>query len=117
MKKDLKMLKSLRAPPKNVELVFEAVLCLLGHKDRSWNNARSVMADPQAFATMIQNYDVDNVKARTLRELEPYLSMPDLTVEQVMPKSQCAAGLCQWVRDVVAWAQSGSPAESISPER
>lgn len=116
-KGDFTELKALASPPQAVKIVFEAVLCLLGHDDRSWKNAKALMADPNKFVNMLQNFDADNVSARTLRELQPFLSDPSFQPFVVKAKSAAAEGLCQWVRDVAACAQRGSPAQSLSPER
>lgn len=116
-KSDFTELKALASPPQAVKIVFEAVLCLLGHEDRSWKNAKALMADPNKFVNMLQGFDADNVSARTLRELQPFLSDPSFHPHVVKAKSAAAEGLCQWVRDVAACAQRGSPAQSLSPER
>ena len=100
-----------------MKLVFEAVLCLLGHEDRSWKNAKALMADPNRLLNTLQGFDAGNVSARTLRELQPFLSNPSFHPAVIKAKSAAAEGLCQWVRDVAACAQRGSPAQSLSPER
>ena len=117
-KGDIVELKSLASPPELIVNVLAAVLCLLGHEDRSWKNAKAaILCNPQALLSALQNYDVDNVSARTLRELEPYLLAPGFSPPAVKAKSAAAEALCQWVCDVAAWAQRGSPAQSLSPER
>lgn len=60
-----------------------------------------MMAKVDQFLDQLINYEKENIHAKVLDALEPYLTDPQFDPEFVRSKSGAAAGLCSWVINVV----------------
>ena len=57
------------------------------------------------FLKKITNFEKDKMKPITLRKLEKFINMEDFTPDALASQSPAAASLCEWVRNVYAYAQ------------
>jgi len=108
-KANLTELKSLPSPPADVAAVAAATMILLSPpsgvvKDTSWGAAKKMMNQVDRFLELLKvGFDKDHIPQANLRALEPYLSRPDFNGEDISRKSVAAAGLCEWVKNIVAY--------------
>lgn len=51
----------------------------------------------------LKNYDKDNIKENTIRQLRPILSKPTFKPTLIATKSQAMSGLCEWVNNMVGY--------------
>lgn len=123
-KNNLTELKSFGSPPGAVTNVTSAVMVLMATngkipKDRSWKQAKMMMAKVDAFLDALINYDKEHIhsdvikvifhlkKTRhssselisfmVLQAIQPYLNDSEFDPDFVRTKSGAAAGLCAWV--------------------
>ena len=98
-------LKSLGKPPEGVDKVTNAVLLLLDNvtktKDYTWDRAKKMMANVDAFKTRLQSYKGEDIMESQISLALPMLDDPDFTVEKMSSKSAAAANLCNWVVNIV----------------
>lgn len=104
-KANLTELKSFGKPSQDVVNVVAAVMYLLspGIKDVSWNNAKKFMGAVDQFLTQLQKYDKEHIPDQSLKMVKPILADPDFNGPAISSKSAAAAGLCEWVRNVVMY--------------
>ena len=96
-KANLTELKSFGKPPPAVVNVAAAVMVLLAPaakipKDRSWNNAKVMMAKVDQFLDSLINFDKENIQDANLKAVDPYLSDKDFDPDFIRNKSFAAAG-------------------------
>lgn len=96
-KANLTELKSFGKPPPAVVNVTAAVMVLMAPaakipKDRSWNNAKVMMAKVDQFLDSLINFDKENIQDANLKAIEPYLSDKDFDPDFIRNKSLAAAG-------------------------
>eukprot|EP00756_Hemistasia_phaeocysticola_P021738 Hpha_TRINITY_DN15791_c11_g1::TRINITY_DN15791_c11_g1_i1::g.41603::m.41603/K10408/DNAH; dynein heavy chain, axonemal len=109
-KANLTELKSFKNPPADVQSVLACVCILLSPasapaRDKSWGAALKFMQRVDIFLQALKSYNKENIPASHISQLEPYLRNPGFTGEAVSQKSAAAAGLCEWVRNVVRFYQ------------
>ena len=84
-KKDLGELKSLGKPPAGVDDISAAILAMRGEKDRSWNAAKVMMKDVNAFIAELKGVkkQIDDgiVKPKDVDACRPYLALEWFTAE------------------------------------
>eukprot|EP00163_Fabomonas_tropica_P009916 TRINITY_DN1985_c0_g1_i1.p1 TRINITY_DN1985_c0_g1~~TRINITY_DN1985_c0_g1_i1.p1 ORF type:complete len:4225 (-),score=1474.45 TRINITY_DN1985_c0_g1_i1:598-13272(-) len=107
-KSNLTELKSFSKPPSIVVDVTSAVLIILSPPkgvttERSWAAAKKTMAQVDRFLSTLQNFDKDNIPPANIAALEPYLTNPEFNGESLKSKSSAAAGLCNWVVNIVRY--------------
>jgi len=111
-KKDLTELKSLKTPPAGIDDVTAAVMVLFSPpagvaKDRSWQGAQKMMASVDRFIQDLKNFkgeiDAERVPAGNFKGVRPYLANPSFKAELIKNKSKAAAGLCDWVVNIVIY--------------
>ncbi|KAK3733203.1 hypothetical protein QZH41_019685, partial [Actinostola sp. cb2023] len=105
-KNNLTELKSFGSPPGAVVNVTSAVMMLLAPsskipKDRSWKNAKIMMAKVDQFLDQLITYDKQNIHENNLKAVQPYLDDPEMNPEFIANKSLAAGGLCAWVVNIV----------------
>lgn len=96
-KANLTELKSFGKPPPAVVNVTAAVMVLLAPaakipKDRSWNNAKVMMAKVDQFLDSLINFDKENIQDANLKAIDPYLSDKEFDPDFIRNKSLAAAG-------------------------
>jgi len=119
--KDFQMLKALKSPPKDIELVFFCVLNLMAGIDATvpvdkngklktenpWKSSLLMMANPQYLLASLEAFkekvDQELVKDGNFKAIRTILANPDFTPEKIKTKSSCAAGLCDWVVNITAY--------------
>ena len=105
-KGNLTELKSFGKPPPAVVNVTAAVMVLCAPatkipKDRSWNNAKIMMAKVDQFLESLIKFDKENIAPSNLAAVKPYISDKDFDPDFVRNKSFAAAGLCAWAINIV----------------
>ena len=106
-KKSLTEMKSFATPPKEVETVANAVQILLSttgqRLDLSWAGAKKMMGQVDRFLQQLLTYDKENIPDPTLKSIQPYIDDPTFNGPNLKSKSLAASGLCEWVRNIVAY--------------
>ena len=106
-KNNLTELKSFGSPPEICVTVAAAVMCLMSKgkvpkpKNRSWKEGKIMMGNVGQFLDDLINYDKENIPAENLKETKKYLVDPNFNGDFVAGKSMAAAGLCNWVVNIV----------------
>eukprot|EP00611_Tribonema_gayanum_P021674 TRINITY_DN4214_c0_g1_i1.p1 TRINITY_DN4214_c0_g1~~TRINITY_DN4214_c0_g1_i1.p1 ORF type:complete len:1693 (-),score=702.71 TRINITY_DN4214_c0_g1_i1:70-5124(-) len=92
-------LKSLPKPPQGVDKVTKAVLILVEKefKTHTWDRAKKMMANVDAFKNSLVAFRGEDITENEIAKVEPILSDPEFTVENMKAKSAAAANLCSWV--------------------
>jgi dynein heavy chain len=119
--KDFSMLKALTSPPADVQKTFGCVIHLLCTVDplvpvtkqgklaepNPWKCVSVQLKNPQAFLDKLKNYkqDIDEkrVPASNFKAIEDILNDENFTPEIIYTKSQAAAGLCDWVKNIAIY--------------
>ncbi|XP_015433748.1 PREDICTED: dynein beta chain, ciliary-like [Dufourea novaeangliae] len=107
-KNNLTELKSFGTPPEQVAMVAQAVLVLFAPrgqipKDRSWKACKAMMGHVDTFLSQLRNYDKENIHAEVVKAIQPYINNKEFDPEIIYSKSQAAAGLCSWVRNIMVF--------------
>lgn len=98
-------LKSFGKPAQEIVDVMVAVMYLMSPKsglvkDVSWNAAKKAMANVDRFLDLLINFDKDHIPPANLTAVAPYVKDPNFNGEFLKIKSQAAAGICEWVRNI-----------------
>jgi len=119
--KDFQMLKALASPPADVQKTFGCVVHLLCGLDPAipvdkkgrlseanpWKCVGGQLKSPQAFLDKLKNYknDIDNkrVPAINFTQIQSVLDDETFTPELIKAKSECAGGLCDWVKNIAIY--------------
>jgi dynein heavy chain len=119
--KDLASCRTMQRPPPGVGEVFYAVMCLLAtvdpsipvgkkgnvrDKDRTWDNVKKLLLSNvkglmQALLGFKAVIEEDGVPNINFEEARPYIAMEFFNREGLMMKNSAAAGLCEWVINIV----------------
>ncbi|XP_054000578.1 dynein beta chain, ciliary-like [Hylaeus anthracinus] len=107
-KSNLTELKSFGTPPEQVATVAQAVLVLFAPKgqipkDRSWKACKAMMGSADGFLSQLRNYDKENIHPEVVRAIQPYINDKEFDPEIIYSKSQAAAGLCSWVKNIMVF--------------
>ncbi|KAF4733564.1 hypothetical protein FOZ62_017846 [Perkinsus olseni] len=119
-KKDFQELKSFAKPPAGVDKVCEACMHLMAGidpsievdkkgkvKDTSWKGATKMMGNPEKFLESLKAFkgeiDDGNVPGQNISCARPLTEAEDFTVESMKKKSAAAAGLCEWVINIIMY--------------
>ena len=110
-KKGLQELKSLGKPPGGVSDVTDAILALKGEskKNRDWKAAQSMMKDVNKFIEddlkgLKKLIDDSQLPDKNVQEAKPYLELEHVKDLSIMAKkSGAAAGLCDFLLNIVAY--------------
>ncbi|CAK9799022.1 Dynein beta chain, ciliary [Anthophora plagiata] len=118
-KNNLTELKSFGTPPEQVAMVVQAVLVLFAArgqipKDRSWKACKAMMGSVDTFLSQLRNYEKENIHPEIVKAIQPYINNKDFDPEIIYSKSQAAAGLCSWVRNIMVFHQIN---ETVKPLR
>ena len=104
-KLDVAEIKTMFKPPAAVEIVLEAVMCLLTGKTMSFDDTKRLLGGGEAFLLMLREFRLDDVSDERLRLVEPYVDNPVFRPHNVEPVSHCASKFCAWVLGVVQAAR------------
>eukprot|EP00741_Cyanophora_paradoxa_P004754 tig00000828_g4612.t1 len=111
-KKDLVELKSLKTPPAGIDDILAAVMVMQSPatgviKDRSWQAAQKTMLSVERFMSDLKEFktliDKEQVPAANFKAVRQYTANPQFKGENVKTKSKAAAGLCDWVNNIVIY--------------
>ncbi|XP_025270513.1 dynein beta chain, ciliary [Camponotus floridanus] len=107
-KSNLTELKSFGTPPDAVLKVAQAVLVLFSPegtipKDRSWKACRVLMGSIDGFMSQLRNYEKENIHPEVVKAIQPYIKDKEFDPDFVYSKSQAAAGLCSWVKNIMVF--------------
>ncbi|EGI59469.1 Dynein beta chain, ciliary [Acromyrmex echinatior] len=107
-KNNLTEMKSFGSPPDAVLMVAQAVLVLFAPKgripkDRTWRACRVIMGSIDGFLSELRNYDKENIHPEVVKAIQPYITDKDFDPDFVYSKSQAAAGLCSWVKNIMVF--------------
>jgi dynein heavy chain len=118
---DFRDLKALKKPPAAVSDVFTCVLFLLCgifdvipidkagklKTEDPWKVALATMKDPQAILDQLNglkaHIDDESIHPVNFKQLRPYIENPEFTPEIIFGKSQCCAGLCDFVINITQY--------------
>ena len=106
---DIVFVRSLPAPPKAVVKVLASVMVLQSpagrlKRDVSWAAAKKTMKDVNRFMESLREFKKDEIPPENIRELErKYLNDPEFNRDSMMSKSRAAAGLCEFVINIVEY--------------
>lgn len=102
--------RKLAKPPHLIMRIMDGVLLLMKKKidatvqdpekpciKPSWAEAMKLMSASD-FLSSLLNFEKDGINAETVEFLEPYMEMPDFTLEGAKKVSGDVAGLASWVR-------------------
>nr|XP_012153585.1 PREDICTED: dynein beta chain, ciliary-like [Megachile rotundata] len=108
LQNNLTELKSFGTPPPQVAMVAEAVLVLFAPKgkipkDRSWKACKAMMGSADQFLSSLRNYDKENIHPEVVKAIQPYINNKEFDPEVIYSKSQAAAGLCSWVKNIMVF--------------
>lgn len=117
-KKDIQELKSFTAPAPEVVDVTSAVIILTAKgsipKNPTWNDAKKIMQNPQVFLDTLINFDKENIPQANIDGVDPYLKKEEFVGKKVESKSFAAAGLCDWVVNIVKFFRLN---KDVEPKR
>ncbi|XP_053593671.1 dynein beta chain, ciliary [Microplitis demolitor] len=107
-KNNLTELKSFGTPPEAVAIVAQAVLVLFSPKgkipkDRSWKACKAMMGGADAFLSALRKYDKENIHPDVVKAIQPYINDKEFDPDIIYSKSQAAAGLCSWVKNIMVF--------------
>ncbi|KAL0236998.1 hypothetical protein PCE1_000395 [Barthelona sp. PCE] len=108
-KDNLVELRSMGSPPELVEKVMQAVFILLSPKsgiprDLSWKTVKAFMGPVMKFLDSLKNYDKENIPQDRYTVIKQrYLSDPNFIADVVRRSSVAAAGICDWVCNIIAF--------------
>ena len=72
-------------------------------KNQTWADSQKMMRDPRKFIQEIVAFDGNNIDAKRLKAVRPYLSQDWFNFEVMKGKSVAAAYLCSWVVNIVTY--------------
>ena len=126
--KDLQMAKTMSTPPKGVDDVFSAVMTLFAgvkrlpcaekikvqksgkvkDADKDWGNAKKALFnDPKQFLAdclgLKEAFDAGEVPNINWKEVRPYLELEHFKPEIIQGKNPAAAGVCNFVINIVIY--------------
>jgi dynein heavy chain len=130
-KKDFQELKSFPKPPPGVDKVCECCMYFLSGidpnievdkkgipKDPSWKGSQKMMSNPERFLESLKSYkgliDKGQVVRQNIEKARPLTKDASFTVESMKKKSNAAAGLCEWVLNILMYYDV---VESVEPKR
>lgn len=77
------------------------------NSENNWKTSLGMMKNPQAFKDNLLAYkdfiDADKVPKQNFAAIRPTLAEETFTKEQLMVKSNCAGGLCDWIINITAY--------------
>jgi dynein heavy chain len=130
-KKDFQELKSFPKPPPGVDQVCECCMYLLSGidpnievdkkgnpKDPSWKGSQKMMSNPERFLESLKSYkgliDKGSIQKSNIEKARPLTKDPGFTVGAMKKKSNAAAGLCEWVLNILMYFDV---VDSVEPKR
>ncbi|KAL0234370.1 hypothetical protein PCE1_001406 [Barthelona sp. PCE] len=127
---DISTLRRLLSPPNLIKRLMDGVLILCSKPlvkwsidktmlekgqtlpNASWEASLSMMAQG-SFLNTLKTYSKESITDEMCELLEPYLAMPDFTVEAARSSSGNVAGLCEWIRSMTIYHQI---AKEVAPK-
>ena len=114
---EISELKAMRAPPKGVRLVCEA-LCIMkkvaparlpdpknnGNFILDWwePSKRQLLSDPRLLRSLTE-YEKDDVSPAVIKKIRAYLAMPDFELSKLRAVSTACASIAQWIYAIEAY--------------
>ena len=77
---------------------MQALGICLGKPDLDWAKIRAqLLSNPNNLVAMCRDYDKDNMPAKTLKKLQPFISRDDFNYEAMKNKSAAVAQVAKYV--------------------
>ena len=114
-KNDITEVKSMKTPPAGVLITMEAVCLMMSVKparsrdDKGkvqydyWEPAKKDLLGDSKFLKRLIDYDKDNIPAKIMDKVKPFVDKPEFAPDVVKKASVAAYGLCCWVRAMVSY--------------
>ena len=114
-KADIDEVRSMPNPPMGVKLTLQATCIMFGikpvlkddpssdvfgRKVKDWWAAaqRHLLLDASKLLSDLKMYDKNNIKARVISDIEPFIAMPEFEPAVIERASKACSGICMWVR-------------------
>jgi len=110
-KGDIVELKAAHKPPAGVIQVLAVVGLLLNGVKMDWKGCKSMLADPVLVQRMIE-IDVKQVPPSALAEARRLAAEPGFNVRSIKAHSCAAAGVAEWVLDVLEESKNDGDARA-----
>jgi dynein heavy chain len=119
-KADLDEVKNLGKPPGGVKLTMEAVCIMFEIKGEKINDPdnpgkkiidffgvskKTVLANANKLLEDLKNYDKDNIPERVIKNIHPYIDMPEFTPDAIRKASKACTAMCMWARAMYTYHQ------------
>ncbi len=111
-KNDITELKSFAKPPEMVMFTMESVCILKGVKP-TWDESKKLLNDSN-FLSSLETYDKENIKDKTVKALQKYVTHPDFVPDKIEKVSKAAKSLCMWARAMDVYARV---AKNVEPKK
>lgn len=120
---DFRMLKALKTPPAAIEMTFTCVLHILCKvvddklvptdkngklkTEKPWSTSLALMSNPasllETLNSLKEKIDTDAIPNNNFKAIRPTLNNPEFTPEIIKGKSNCAAGLCDFIINITQY--------------
>ncbi len=120
-RKDLAECRTMSKPPAGIDDIFEATMILLAGnspsvivtkigkvKDRSWDaSKKQLLGDISSYIDLLKGLknkvDSNSIAAINWKEIRPLLELDHFNVSTISAKNSAAAGLCEFVLNIVQY--------------
>ncbi|CAL4211478.1 unnamed protein product, partial [Meganyctiphanes norvegica] len=103
-KEELDTLRNLSRPSPQVELVFEAILIVLG-VDPTWNETKKQLSNGLDFITAVRRVSVEDANEKILKRIQEFIDMDELQTENVEQESKTAETFLNWLSTFAKYAR------------
>jgi dynein heavy chain len=111
-KTDIDEVRTMGKPPAGVKLTMEGCCIMFGIKPEMEKNPDGMGKVPNYFKSAqkellslggklidkMKEYDKDNIPAKIIKQIEPYIAMEAFTPAQVQKASKACTAMCMWCR-------------------
>ena len=119
-KSDIDEVKALGKPPAGVKLTMEAVCIMFGIKGEKINDPdnpgkkivdffgvakRTVLSNANKLLEDLKSYDKDNIPDQIIKNIHPYVDMPEFTPDMIRKASKACTAMCMWARAMYTYHQ------------
>lgn len=65
--------------------------------------AKKRLQDPKKFIKSLLEFDKDNIPAKTIEAIQPFIDSPDFTPQEIEKSSKACTAICKWVRSMYVY--------------
>ena len=91
------------AVPSGATTLSAAVMGLACKEDQPWSVVVRLMARVDVFLAALRTFDKESLTDASVGLIRPFLASPSFSSDAIMSKSFAAAGLCEWVVNIVEY--------------